>query len=515
MSIKNILNEMIEEKLNEAPAKIACLKCDEVSTAAAWKKKGGFCPKCKVSSQGVAESVELEEGPRFKTAYGYAGGSKEPTAREKEAQRKRAEKRRQRLAKLYPNSNAFKDVKKEDLDEAVEVRHDRYIRSHGKKARSGNGHWMFTNKDMGDVDYNNEKEVHTAVGKFADAKKSAQQWGKKHGHRAVYVMEDVELDEAAKPNSFDKLETCPKDGSKLQFGYRGSIPTKRCQKCGWEKSSYSRAKNEAVDKSNIKRMKRDPWMPDAPTPKEFFKNGKLVKDKKFYAWVDSQKTKKNESLDEAVKVNKKQYSWGKMITVEVGSSMSFPLHPEEQKKIADLKDGQKVTFKDETGSLVTASREGDSVHLKKSGVNRKVPVALSHFTEATELDEISKSALSNYVKKAYTSASQKNTAAGKAFDAADRSPYRSRQAHDLEKKGYELLDKARSRKKYADKAVDKLSESGADIHDVLNDIIFDFQKKIMNYSSPPVDAKVMKKLKLVDKILDDLRRKDLFTLRKG
>jgi hypothetical protein len=44
-------------------AKIACLECDEVSTAAAWKKNGGFCPKCKVSSRGVAESVsdDLEE----------------------------------------------------------------------------------------------------------------------------------------------------------------------------------------------------------------------------------------------------------------------------------------------------------------------------------------------------------------------------------------------------------------------------------------------------------------------
>lgn len=42
--------------LSEA-AKIACLKCDEVSTAAAWKKNDGFCPKCKVSSQGVAENT--------------------------------------------------------------------------------------------------------------------------------------------------------------------------------------------------------------------------------------------------------------------------------------------------------------------------------------------------------------------------------------------------------------------------------------------------------------------------
>lgn len=43
--------------MKEAAAKIACVKCDEVSTAAAWKKNNGFCPKCKTSSQGVAESI--------------------------------------------------------------------------------------------------------------------------------------------------------------------------------------------------------------------------------------------------------------------------------------------------------------------------------------------------------------------------------------------------------------------------------------------------------------------------
>jgi hypothetical protein len=83
-----------------------------------------------------------------------------------------------------------------ELDEAVEVRHDRYMRSHGKKASGGTGSWMFTHKNMGDVDYNNEKEVYSAPrGKFSDAKKAAQQWGKKHGHSTVYVMEEVELDE--------------------------------------------------------------------------------------------------------------------------------------------------------------------------------------------------------------------------------------------------------------------------------------------------------------------------------
>jgi len=91
-------------------------------------------------------------------------------------------------------------IEEADLNEAVEVRHDRYLRSHGKKARDtigGSGTWAFTHKDRGDVDYNNDKEIYKHSGKFSDAKKAAQQWGKKHGHREVYVMESVELDEVS------------------------------------------------------------------------------------------------------------------------------------------------------------------------------------------------------------------------------------------------------------------------------------------------------------------------------
>lgn len=61
-----------EVELDEAVAKIACLNCDEVSTAAAWKKNRGFCPKCKVSNQGVAEEVGIDE---VKTELGEAKDS--------------------------------------------------------------------------------------------------------------------------------------------------------------------------------------------------------------------------------------------------------------------------------------------------------------------------------------------------------------------------------------------------------------------------------------------------------
>jgi hypothetical protein len=102
----------------------------------------------------------------------------------------------------------------------------------------------------------------------------------------------------------------------------------------------------------------------------------------------SMKKEETEHLDEVVQVDKKNYSWGKMITVRHGSSHSFPLHPEHQEKIGKLNDGESTAFKDETGSRVTATRQGDKVHLKQSGVNKKTTVAHSHFTESVEqIDE--------------------------------------------------------------------------------------------------------------------------------
>jgi hypothetical protein len=106
--------------------------------------------------------------------------------------------------KNYSTKDGWKEVapgmkvRKEEteLDEAV-VDHERYERSHGKKA-SGNGTWMFTNKPRGPLaDYDDETKVHRYNGKFGDAKKSAIEWAKKHGHHTAYVMEETELDEGA------------------------------------------------------------------------------------------------------------------------------------------------------------------------------------------------------------------------------------------------------------------------------------------------------------------------------
>lgn len=108
------------------------------------------------------------------------------------------------------------------------------------------------------------------------------------------------------------------------------------------------------------------------------------------------KTLKREEveLDEAVTVKKTTHPWGKMMVVHHGSSHSFPLHPEHQEAIANLKDGENTSFTDETKSKVTAHRDGNTVHLSLRGSNNKTPVAMSHFKEQAEhVDEASKSSM--------------------------------------------------------------------------------------------------------------------------
>jgi hypothetical protein len=396
-------------------------------------------------------------------------------------------------------------IEEADLDEAVEVRHDRYLRSHGKKARDtfgGGGTWAFTHKDRGDVDYKNDKEVYHHRGKFADAKKAAQQWGKKHGHREVYVMESVESIEEGKWNY-------PKDitGSKPDVYWDPGNTRKREERKAHRKKIKAKAHaelmkgqkktNEEVNprilksihkdfhqyknlstvdvlkhhrstkrvtgdysaqdaggkmgmvsdllrqkhgdkhvdhyfgmsKSAVQKLGEEVELDEArswfdPSDHEQFKNMtpeqkkarhdslmKLATTHKNYDIRSFAKSAANElkskymkeevELDEAVTVKKKDYSWGKMMTVHHGSSHSFPLHPEHQEKIKKLDNGQKTTFTDETRSKVTAHREGEKIHLKHQDSNTKTTIARSHFTESVELDEVSDKMLDRYRQKAF------------------------------------------------------------------------------------------------------------------
>jgi len=74
----------------------------------------------------------------------------------------------------------------EDINEGL--KHDRYMRSHGKKA-SGSGGWFFTTKAMGEP---SDDEVFSGNGRLSDVAKQAQKYFKT---KDIYVMEDLDSEE--------------------------------------------------------------------------------------------------------------------------------------------------------------------------------------------------------------------------------------------------------------------------------------------------------------------------------
>jgi hypothetical protein len=136
---------------------------------------------------------------------------------------------------------------------------------------------------------------------------------------------------------------------------------------------------ETMARNSAKRMQ----IANVGRPTDTDDKSKLAKQAEIKAKVIDE-----EAIDEAVEVVKKNYNWGKMITVHHGASHSYPLHPEHQAKIKKLKDNEKTSFKDETKTNVTAHRQGDTIHLSAdSHGSTKTPVARHHFTEEVEIEE--------------------------------------------------------------------------------------------------------------------------------
>ena len=91
---------------------------------------------------------------------------------------------------------------------------------------------------------------------------------------------------------------------------------------------------------------------------------------------------KSKIIDESVKVEKQNYKWGKFINIEDGHSISYPMHPEHQKIVKNIKDGETNTYKDEQGKHVTVSRNGNKLSFT-AGIHRSTPTVVdrSHFLD--------------------------------------------------------------------------------------------------------------------------------------
>ena len=164
---------------------------------------------------------------------------------------------------------------KENINEGIEIDHGRYMRAHGKRA-SGSGQWMFTSKGMGEP---SDDEIVTVNGPLSSAGKEA---AKKLKTNRVYVMEEVELDEA----SF---------GGSSFFGSEMNRLSKEAKKTASEK------KSEPVTSKTLADI-----------------NAKL-----------NPKSKKNESLDEvAIIKNNRKFSNVKWFETEKGANDFLEKNPE-------------------------------------------------------------------------------------------------------------------------------------------------------------------------------------------
>lgn len=165
----------------------------------------------KVEHDPVKEDVELVEGKKW-SKLGYSSEHDYHKARYTHASGKKAPAGTSTMAMMVMADKAERESGKklhEDYINEIKVEHDRYMRSHGKKA-SGTGSWMFTHKRIGDVNYNSEKDVHTVNGKFGEASKSAKEWAKKHGHNSVYVMESSESKDAGQLDEVEQIDELSK-----------------------------------------------------------------------------------------------------------------------------------------------------------------------------------------------------------------------------------------------------------------------------------------------------------------
>lgn len=142
----------------------------------------------------VFKATNVKKADRKKENHGYEPGEDESVYEELKGNQHKIDANKN--GKL--DAHDFKLLRKKKMKEEVGLEeglmHDRYVRSHGKKAK-GTGSWAFTTKQFGSP---KEHEMHFTSGQksLSDAhKEAAAKLGTKH----LYVMEEVEeLDELSK-----------------------------------------------------------------------------------------------------------------------------------------------------------------------------------------------------------------------------------------------------------------------------------------------------------------------------
>jgi hypothetical protein len=171
-------------------------------------------------------------------------------------------------------------------------------------------------------------------------------------------------------------------------------------------------------------------------------------------------------LENLEKEYDKQQKIMDVITDKGGNYKNSPAY-KKSKDIWKKIQNAKKDLGEDAGAFITKAAAAKQKNKKKFTIgDDQYPVTIKDknikkIMDEENIDEISKKTLGSYVKKAYTSSDLKRTGAENVFDRADAASS-SKLATDLNARGTKLSDKSRSRKAFADKAVDRLAKESLD-----------------------------------------------------
>ena len=365
------------------------------------------CPKC-----------EAENGMK----EGYVPTNDMPTDKDRNTAAK--------VAELLKRERAAKKLAKEDVDLDEGLMHDRYMRSHGKKAR-GAGSWAFTTKQYGSP---KEKEMHFTSGhkSLSDAhKEAAAKLGTKH----LYVMEEVEqIDELSKKTLGNYINKANKDSVSrgIEYGFSRD-----------KKDSLSALEKLPNRTKGIKRA-----------------TDKLTKEEQDF--VDSLNDADIGQIDELSKKTLGSY-------VKRAADQKDKLKRDAE-AASQLGHDMRKLDNNEAGAQKMFQHAGKQI---RKSVNRTIGLnkAVDKLTkeEVEQIDELSKKTLGSYIKKASGAEKPKNVMSPKNIPLTKIAAYQGDSetgpwGNRFNQAGYDKADRLRKNRETGIKrAADKLAKEETEI----------------------------------------------------
>lgn len=350
----------------------------------------------------------------------------------------------QETIKKWKNERRVSDVKEstKDLDEGL--MHNRYMRSHGKKAR-GTGSWAFTTKEYGSP---KENEMHFTSGhkSLSDAhKEAATKLGTKH----LYVMEEVELDDVPFKGPYRKAgERKDEYGNKVKnvakYLAKKAMNAQKNEEVELDESEHRFASEKSKFDSGHRAKLLNPEGRMSYLSQKSYKTAKHAKEAaKFYHSVSHLPI---QTIDNKMSQYNKAYDAKHKMAEEVEDL-------DEKRGLWDNIHAKRKRIKAGSGERMRkpGSKGAPSAADLKASQTEEVSV-----DEAFEqINELSKATMGRYINKAADRMSTQGVTAGLKIAADEKS-----------KKNFDNIAK---RQKGIATAVKKLTKEEQDFIDALND----------------------------------------------